>query len=119
MKKFRSARHYEILTHKLTYVMLRSESLSSICAKLHTVAASNNRDNQTRSLLSSPLATTINCLSGSQALFTDHSRRSLYQDRSIIVCSRHLYMDVILRTHPIHGQSHIQRNANQEIETVT
>jgi len=43
-----------------------------MCAKLHTVAASNNRDHPTRSLPSSRLASTINCLPGS--------------------CSRHAYI---------------------------
>ena len=40
-----------------------------MCAKLPTVAASNNRDHPTRSLSSLPLAGTINCSTGSQALF--------------------------------------------------
>ena len=48
--------------------VLRSEIPSGKCAKLRTVAASNNRDHPTRSLSSSPLASTINCSPGSQAL---------------------------------------------------
>jgi len=58
-------------------ILLRSEIPSSMCAKLRTVAASNNRDHPTRSLSSSSLASTINCLPGSQALLEvthqDHS----------------------------------------------
>jgi len=38
-------------------------------------------------------------------------------DHSIIACSRHMYMGVILRTHPIRGESHIQRNASGEVAT--
>jgi len=58
-------------------ISLRSESLSSMCAKLCTVAASNNRVHPVRSLSSSPLTSTINCSPGSQALLEvthqDHS----------------------------------------------
>ena len=38
------------------------------CSKLHTVEASNSWDNRTRSLSPSPLASTIKCSLGSQAL---------------------------------------------------
>ena len=55
----------------------RSESPSGMCAKLRTVAASNNRVHPTRSLSSSPLASTINWSPASQALLEvthqDHS----------------------------------------------
>jgi len=37
------------------FLLLRSEIPSGMCAKLRTVAASNNRDHPTRSLSSSPL----------------------------------------------------------------
>jgi len=40
---------------------LRSEIPSGMCAKLRTVAASNNRDHPTRSLSSLPLGNTVNC----------------------------------------------------------
>jgi len=40
------------------------------------------------------------------------------RDHSIIACSRHIYMGVILRAHPACGESHIQRNANREVTTV-
>jgi len=36
--------------HGHSTILLQSESPSSMCAKLHTVAASNNRDNMPRSL---------------------------------------------------------------------
>ena len=38
-------------------------------------------------------------------------------DHSIIACSRHIYMGVILCAHPVHGESHIQRNVNREAAT--
>ena len=44
--------------------------------------------------------------------------RSLHRDDSINAYSRHIYMGVILRVHPIRGKSHIQRNANEEVATV-
>ena len=37
------------------------------------------------------------------------------RDHSITARSRHLYMGVVLRAHPVRGESHIQRNANQEV----
>jgi len=49
-------------------IVLRSEIPSGMRAKLRTAAASNNRDHPMRSLSSSPLASTINCSPGSQAL---------------------------------------------------
>ena len=61
--------------------LLRSESPSGKCTKLHTVTASNNRDH------------------------------------SIISCSRRIYTGVILRAHPLRGESHIQRDANREVAT--
>jgi len=39
------------------------------------------------------------------------------RDHCIIACSRHIYMGVILRAHPVRGESHIQRNANGEVAT--
>jgi len=38
-------------------------------------------------------------------------------DHSIIACSRHVYMGVVLRAHPVRGESHIQPNANGEVVT--
>ena len=63
---FSSLRWVKVQVAKM--IVLRSEIPSSMCAKLRTVAASNNRDHPTRSLSSSPLASTINCSPGSQAL---------------------------------------------------
>jgi len=39
-------------------------------------------------------------------------------DHSIIACSRRIYMRVVLRAHPVCGESHIQRNANREVATI-
>ena len=38
-------------------------------------------------------------------------------DHSIIGCSRRIYIGVILRAHPVRGESHIQCNANREVAT--
>jgi len=71
--------------------VLRSEIPSGMCAKLRTVAASNNRVHPTRSLSSSPLASTINCSPGSQALL-----EVTYQDHStgitLLLLVRAIYM---------------------------
>jgi len=34
---------------------------------------------------------------------------------SIAACLHHTYMGVVLHVHPIHGESYIQQNANQEV----
>jgi len=95
--------------------LLQSESLRGKCAELHTVAASNSRDQE---------ITLVVIISKYYQLFTsftgiirDHSPRSLHRDNSIIACSHHIYMSLILDTHPVRGESHIQRNANREVAT--
>jgi len=40
------------------------------------------------------------------------------QDHSVIACSCHIYMGVVLLVHPVCGESHIQRNAKGEVATV-
>ena len=67
-------------------VLLRSESPSGMCAKLHAAAASNNRA---------------------------HTPQSLYH----CLFAPPMY-GVILRAHPVSGESHIQRNATGEVATV-
>ena len=98
--------------------VLRSEVLSGMSAKLRTVAASNNRDYPTRSLSSSPSGSTVNCSPGSQALL-----EVIHQDHSdeitLITCSRHVYMGVVLRAHPVRDESNIQRNTNWEVATLS
>ena len=37
---------------------------------------------------------------------------------SISACLRHIYMGVILRAHPVRGESHILRNANGKVATL-
>ena len=61
------------------------KSTSGMCTKLHTVAASNNRD---------------------------HAPQSLYYCLFV----PRIYI-VVLRAHPVHGESHIQRNATREVAT--
>ena len=35
----------------------------------------------------------------------------------MIVCSRRVYISVVLRTHPVRGESHIQRNTTGKVAT--
>jgi len=150
--------------------VLRSESPSGKCAKLHTLAASNNRDHLTRSLyycLFAPHNLTFNAMPAGRcnnissfsqwtALIarsfcegcTSHDLHILataafccdrkaqaanaqsftlwqqatmeitQQDHSIIACSHHIYMGVVLRAHAVRGESHIQRNASGEVATM-
>jgi len=76
----------------IPFVLLRSEIPSGMCAKLRTVAAINNRDHPTRSLSSSPLASTINCSPSSQALleFT-HQDHSIGITLSLLVSATYIY----------------------------
>ena len=39
-------------------------------------------------------------------------------NHAIIGCSRHIYI-VVLRAHPVHGESHIQRNTTGEVATTS
>ena len=69
-----------------------------MCAELRTVAASNNRDHPTRSLSSSPLASTINCSPGSQALWeVTHQDHSI--EITLLLLVRATYIMVLFFTH--------------------
>ena len=68
--------HNSLVYKPRTLVVLQAESPFGKCAKLHTAAASNNRDH------------------------------------SVIACSCHIYVGVVLGTHPVHCGLHIQCNAN-------
>ena len=72
-------------------LVLWSKSSNGKCAKLHTVAASNNRDH--------PMISLYYCL------LTSH----------IFLC----FYAVALCTHPICGESHFQRNVNREVATTS
>jgi len=39
------------------------------------------------------------------------------RSHSIIACSCNIYMAIVLRAHPVRGESHIQRNASGEVAT--
>jgi len=52
------------------------------------------------------------------ALWQQATIEFTYHDHSIISCSRHIYNDVILYTHPDRGESHNQRNATREVPTL-
>ena len=91
---------------------------SGMCTKLRTVAASNNRDHRTRSLSSSPLASTINCSPGSQALLeVTHQDHSIGITLLLLVRATYIY-GVVLHAHPVRGESHNQRNTTGEVATL-
>ena len=99
-------------------IFLRSEIPSGMCAKLRTVAASNNRDHPTRSLSSSPFASTINCSPGSQALLeVTHQDHSIGISLLLLVRATYMY-GVVLHAHPVRGESHNQRNTTREVATI-
>ena len=99
--------------------VLRSESPSGTCAKLRTVAASNNRDHPTRSLSSSPLASTVNCSPGSQALLeVTHQDHSIEITVLLLVRATCMY-GVVLHAHPVRDESHNQRNITGEVATTS
>ena len=73
-------------------LLLWSEIPSGMCAKLRTVAASNNRDHPTRSLSSSPLASTINCSPVSQELLeVTHQDHSIGITLLLLVRATYIY----------------------------
>ena len=43
----------------------------------------------------------------------------MHRDHSLITCSRHLYMGVVLYTHSVRGEPCIQCNASQEFATTS
>ena len=99
------------------FAVLRSEIPSGMCAELRTVAASNNRDHPTRSLPSSPFASTINCSPGSQALLeVTHQDHSIGITLLLLVRATYMY-GVVLHAHPVRGESHNQRNTTGEVAT--
>jgi len=103
----------------LLMIMLRSEIPSGMCAELRTVAASNSRDHPTRSLSSSPSASTINCSPGSQALSeVTHQGHSIGITLLLLVRATYMY-GVVLHTHPVRGESHNQRNTTGGVATMT
>ena len=93
--------------------LLRLESPSGKCVKLHTVAASNNRVNPTR-ISSSPSGSTINCSPGSQALLAVN-----HQDYSIIACSRHIYGCCSSRTYHSWWIAHLTQRQRRGCNTIT
>jgi len=53
-----------------------------------------------------------------KALWQQATIKITCYDHSIIACPRHIYMGVILHAHPVHGESHIQRNVDGEVTTL-
>jgi len=74
------------------HLVLRSEIPRGMCAKLRTMATSKNRDHPTRSLSSSPFASTIYCSPGSQALLeVTHQDHSIGITLLLLVRATYIY----------------------------
>jgi len=98
--------------HEDTIILLQSEIPSGMCAKLRTVAASNNREHA-RYLSSRTLVIVFN---------RSHINigRGLTSQSLLLLLARscHIYNSVILHAHPVRGESHNQRNATREVATI-
>ena len=92
--------------------MLRSEIPSGMCAKLRTVAASNNRDHA-RNLSLRTLVVTFN---RSQV---NIGRASTSQSLLLLLSRATHMMVLILHAHPVRGEAHIQRNTTGEAATTS
>ena len=82
--------------------MLRSEMPSGMCAKLRTVAASNNRVHTPRSLC--------------YCLFTPHICMVLFFTHILLVVNHTI--NATPHAHPARGESHNQRNTTGEVATI-
>jgi len=80
-----------------------------MCTKLHTVVTSNNRDHAPQSLFA---YTGILFNRSQPSISRDSTPQSLYY----CLFAPHI-RSVVLRAHHVHGESHIQRNANGEVVT--
>jgi len=84
-------------------VLLRSESPSGKCAKLHTVAASNNRNHMPWSRFA--------YASRYLQSFTCQYHQRWHATITLLL--------LVLRAHPVRVESHIQPNANGEVATTS
>ena len=92
------------------FPLLRLEIPSDICAKLRTVAASNNRVHMPWSLSA--------YASHYVQSFTCWYRKSFHVTTTLLLLVRATYMyGVVLHTHPVRGESHNQRNTTGEAAT--
>jgi len=102
----------------LIMIVLQSESPSDNLAKLHTAAANNSRNHQTRSLSSPPLPSTIDCSPDSQALLEvthrDHSSGALF----ICLFAALTCRCCIPNTHPARDVSPMQQRAYRVFATI-
>ena len=99
------------LSSRMYHILLRSEIPSGMCAKLRTVAASNNRDHA-RNLSLRTLVVTFN------RSHVNISKATTSQSLLLFACSRFIYNGFILHAHPVRGESHNQRNTTGEVATV-
>jgi len=94
------------------YVALRSEIPSGMCAKLHTVTASNNGVHMPWSL---------SAYAGRYVQsFTSQYRQSFHATITLLLLVRATYMyGVVLHAHLVRGESHNQRNTTGEVATTS
>jgi len=92
-------------------ILLRSEIPSGICAKLRTVAASNNRVHMPRSLSA--------YASRYVQSFTCSYHQRLHATITLLLLVRATYMyGVALHAHPVRGESQNQLNTTGEVATL-
>ena len=100
----------QLVQHSLRKQLLRSEIPSGICAKLRTVAASNNRVNMPWSLFAHAIVTF------NRWHRQYHQRLHATITLLLLVRATCIY-GVVLHAHPVRGESHNQRNTTGEVAT--
>jgi len=78
-------------------------------------ATLNNRDHEITLVVT--ISKYYQLFTSFTSIIRGNSPRSVHRDHSIIACLCHINMGVILRTHPVRGESHIQHKANREVAT--
>jgi len=108
-RQVRKASHWQQATIEITR---HDHSSRTLVVMFNRSQVSIGRDSTPQSLSSLPLASAINCSSGSQALLEVTHQDHSIGINSIIVCSRHINVGVVVRAHPVRGESHIRHNVN-------
>ena len=104
---------WQNIHYHLTNLLLRSEIPSGICAKLRTVAASNNRVHMPWSLstYASHHFQSLTSLVSPEITRSDH----YYYLFAPHIC---IMYGVVFHAHPVRGESHNQRNTTGEVATL-
>ena len=78
-------------------------------------ATFNNRDHKNTLVVT--ISKYYQLFTSFTSIIRGNSPRSVHRDHSIIACLCHINMGVILCTHPVRGESHIQHKANRQVAT--